>query len=105
MSPTRDPLERARALAEARNAELVEATAQIEHTSLHDALTQLPNRRFPIASLPSCCDAARRDGTAIGLLHLDVDRFKQINDTLATPPATPCWRMSPNVAACQRPRR
>ena len=78
----KDLLERARALAEARNAELVEATAQIEHTSLHDALTQLPNRRYLDRVIAERCNAARRDGTAIGLLHLDVDRFKQINDTL-----------------------
>jgi diguanylate cyclase (GGDEF)-like protein len=76
----RRDLERAKALTEARNAELVAATARIEHTSLHDALTKLPNRRYLDKYL------SERDGIAgtggIALLHIDLDRFKQINDTL-----------------------
>ena len=75
-------LERAKALTEARNAELITATARIEHTSLHDALTELPNRRYLDRVLEERAEASRRDGTAIALLHIDLDRFKQINDTL-----------------------
>jgi diguanylate cyclase (GGDEF)-like protein len=74
-------LERAKAEAEARNAELVEATARIEHTSLHDALTGLPNRRYLDRLLSERAAAAGGD-TGIALLHIDLDRFKQINDTL-----------------------
>lgn len=75
----RRDLERARAVAEARNAELVEATARIEHTSLHDALTGLPNRRY-LDRILSERGTEERGG--IALLHIDLDRFKQINDTL-----------------------
>ena len=55
--------------------------AQLEHDSLHDALTELPNRRFLDRELN-----ARKAGTGqnsgLGLLHIDIDRFKQINDTM-----------------------
>jgi len=64
--------------AELRNGELEEARAQMERNSLHDSLTGLPNRRF--------LDEKLLDGTAghtiTALLHIDLDRFKQINDTL-----------------------
>jgi diguanylate cyclase (GGDEF)-like protein len=77
----RRDLERAKAEAEARNAELVAATARIEHTSLHDALTRLPNRRYLDRFLGERA-AAAGDEAGIALLHIDLDRFKQINDTL-----------------------
>jgi diguanylate cyclase (GGDEF)-like protein len=75
-------LERAKALTEARNAELVAATARIEHNSLHDALTGLPNRRFLDRVLAERAERANGEGGGIALLHIDLDRFKQINDTL-----------------------
>ncbi len=74
-------LERAKALTEARNAELLAATARIEHTSLHDALTKLPNRRYLDRALEERA-AACATGGGIALLHIDLDRFKEINDTL-----------------------
>jgi diguanylate cyclase (GGDEF)-like protein len=74
-------LERAKAEAEARNADLIEATARIEHTSLHDALTSLPNRRYLDRYLGEQCSTGR-SASGIALLHIDLDRFKQINDTL-----------------------
>jgi diguanylate cyclase (GGDEF)-like protein len=75
-------LERAKALTEARNAELVEATARIEHTSLHDALTHLPNRRYLDRVLQERAAACTGEEDGLALLHIDLDRFKQINDTL-----------------------
>ena len=78
----RQDLERAKALAEAHNAELMAATARIEHTSLHDALTQLPNRRYLDRVLEERAAACHRDNSGLALLHIDLDRFKQINDTL-----------------------
>ncbi len=64
--------------AELRNRELEDARAQMEHNSLHDSLTGLPNRRFLDELLLKTRDG--RKPTA--LLHIDLDRFKQINDTL-----------------------
>ena len=75
-------LERAMALAEARNRELEETKARIEHNSLHDTLTGLPNRRYLDAWLTERAQQCHERGGSIALLHIDLDRFKQINDTL-----------------------
>jgi diguanylate cyclase (GGDEF)-like protein/PAS domain S-box-containing protein len=64
--------------AEVRNRELEDARSQMEHNSLHDSLTGLPNRRFVDQQLLD--RGAEKAPTA--LLHIDLDRFKHINDTL-----------------------
>ena len=76
----REDLERARFLAEMRNAELEAAKVRIEHNSLHDPLTGLPNRRYLDQLLENISTVGAIEDTA--LLHIDLDRFKQINDTL-----------------------
>ena len=77
-----DDLRRVKNLTEARNAELLVAKARIEHTALHDSLTGLPNRRYLDQKLELRA-ALREDETRrTALLHIDLDRFKQINDTL-----------------------
>jgi diguanylate cyclase len=58
---------------------------QIEHNkhlALHDVLTGLPNRRLFQDRLTITLERARRTGTKAALLVLDLDRFKQVNDTL-----------------------
>lgn len=58
---------------------------QIEHNkylALHDELTDLPNRRLFQDRLASALERARRSGTQTALLLIDLDRFKQVNDTL-----------------------
>jgi diguanylate cyclase (GGDEF)-like protein len=77
----RQELERAKDLAETRNAELEAAKARIEHTALHDSLTGLPNRRYLDAQLGERA-ASEADAGGAALLHIDLDRFKHINDTL-----------------------
>jgi diguanylate cyclase (GGDEF)-like protein len=77
-----EDLKRAKMLTEARNAELEAAKERIEFNSLHDSLTGLPNRRYLDEVLASHIEKFDRDGERAGLLHLDLDRFKQINDTL-----------------------
>ncbi|MCV9960532.1 EAL domain-containing protein [Pararhizobium sp. BT-229] len=75
----RDELERARQLAEARNLELEAARTRIEYNALHDHLTGLPNRRFLDQRLDDwICEKV----AYCAILHIDLDRFKQINDTL-----------------------
>lgn len=75
-------LKDANAVALKRNSQLEAARALMEHNSLHDALTGLPNRRMldmvQNASIAALGDANRR----FAVLHVDLDRFKQINDTL-----------------------
>ncbi len=78
----RDELNRAKELAEARNIELELAKEKIEHIALHDHLTGLPNRRYLDRMLSARAEECRADGTVLVVLHVDLDRFKQINDTL-----------------------
>lgn len=75
-----EELRRANALAEQRNRQLEAARARMEHNSLHDALTGLPNRRWLDTALDGLGSDRRKKRPA--LLHIDLDRFKQINDTL-----------------------
>ncbi len=75
-------LERAKTLAEARNAELEAAKARIEHIAMHDYLTDLPNRRYLDEKLNSFTEAASTTTGGLAVLHIDLDRFKEINDTL-----------------------
>jgi diguanylate cyclase (GGDEF)-like protein/PAS domain S-box-containing protein len=61
--------------------ELKEAEARVTHMAYHDALTGLANRELFHESLQLAVERARRDGTAVGVLYLDLDNFKQLNDT------------------------
>ncbi|MCF6103072.1 EAL domain-containing protein [Mesorhizobium muleiense] len=75
-------LVRAKQLSESKNAELESAKERIEHIALHDSLTGLPNRRYLDQVLEDYAANARRTGGYAALLHIDLDRFKHINDTL-----------------------
>src|ERR1051325_6742554 len=55
---------------------------QIKHQSTHDALTGLPNRTLFIDRVTQSIAASRRTGASVGMIMMDVDRFKEINDTL-----------------------
>ncbi|MGD0739615.1 MAG: diguanylate cyclase [Terracidiphilus sp.] len=58
---------------------------QIEHNkylALHDELTGLPNRRLFQDRLANTLERARRTGSQAALLLIDLDRFKQVNDTV-----------------------
>jgi diguanylate cyclase (GGDEF)-like protein len=55
---------------------------EIEHQALHDGLTGLPNRDLFRARVEDALVAARQRGAGIAVLLLDLDRFKEINDTL-----------------------
>ena len=54
----------------------------LDHMAHHDALTQLPNRVLFRDRLNHALDVANRGNYMVGLLFLDLDRFKQINDSL-----------------------
>jgi diguanylate cyclase (GGDEF)-like protein/PAS domain S-box-containing protein len=55
---------------------------EITHLAHHDGLTGLPNRRLFMELIRFEIAKARRNRTKTGLLFLDLDRFKEVNDTL-----------------------
>jgi diguanylate cyclase (GGDEF)-like protein/PAS domain S-box-containing protein len=55
---------------------------QIEYEAYHDALTGLPNRRLFRDRLTVALAHARRMRQVLGVMFLDLDRFKYVNDTL-----------------------
>ncbi|MEJ2590163.1 MAG: EAL domain-containing protein [Candidatus Thiodiazotropha sp.] len=55
---------------------------QIEHLAHHDPLTGLPNRLLLNDRLKIAVRQARRENHSVALLFLDLDRFKDINDSL-----------------------
>lgn len=57
------------------------ANRRIAHLANHDDLTDLHNRRSFEEYLSHAIEQARRSDDAIGLLYLDLDRFKIVNDT------------------------
>lgn len=58
------------------------AEARIEHMAHHDSLTDLPNRAFYFDRLSEALLTAQRNGAQVAVLFIDLDRFKNINDTL-----------------------
>jgi diguanylate cyclase (GGDEF)-like protein len=54
----------------------------LEHRSLHDPLTDLPNRTLLNDRLQQAFAAAARTGRPVGVAFLDLDHFKNVNDTL-----------------------
>jgi len=54
----------------------------LEHQALHDALTGLPNRNLLFDRVKQYINNVHRENGTLGLLMLDLDRFKEINDTL-----------------------
>ncbi|WP_129339259.1 EAL and GGDEF domain-containing protein [Cellulomonas endophytica] len=56
--------------------------AELVHHALHDALTGLPNRALVTEHLGQALGRARRQGSTAGLLYIDLDNFKDVNDSL-----------------------
>ena len=53
----------------------------LRHQAMHDGLTDLPNRTMLFSRLDEGLERARRDRTVLALLLMDLDRFKEVNDT------------------------
>jgi diguanylate cyclase (GGDEF)-like protein/PAS domain S-box-containing protein len=54
---------------------------ELRRHAFHDALTQLPNRRLLLDRLTQALHSAKRHGKTLAVLFLDLNRFKQLNDT------------------------
>jgi diguanylate cyclase (GGDEF)-like protein len=59
-----------------------ERTDQLQHQALHDSLTGLPNRALILDRIDRMLARSRREHSAVAALFLDLDNFKDINDTL-----------------------
>jgi diguanylate cyclase (GGDEF)-like protein len=66
----------------ARTQGLEAANKQLRHLATHDALTGLPNRVLMHDRLGQASKHADRHGQSFGLILLDLDRFKLVNDSL-----------------------
>ena len=62
--------------------ERVNTAESLRRQALHDALTGLPNRALLDNRLQHAIRAAGRDERSVGLLLLDLNQFKEVNDTL-----------------------
>jgi diguanylate cyclase (GGDEF)-like protein len=62
--------------------ERVKAETRLEHLAHHDPLTSLPNRLMFNQHLQRCIARAQRKHQRLAVLFIDLDRFKEINDTM-----------------------
>lgn len=60
---------------------LQDTNSELEHLSSHDQLTRLPNRRFYDERMALALHRAAEHGGMVGLLFMDLNKFKEINDT------------------------
>jgi diguanylate cyclase (GGDEF)-like protein len=77
----RQMFQRTHSLQEATS-ELAEKQAENEYQALHDSLTGMPNRMLFQQRLVEAIAEGRRKGERIAVMLIDLDHFKEINDTL-----------------------
>src|SRR5437016_3419240 len=65
-------------------ARLAASEEQLSRQALHDPLTELPNRALLTDRLEQALSRTRRTQRRVGVLFLDLDRFKLVNETIRT---------------------
>jgi diguanylate cyclase (GGDEF)-like protein/PAS domain S-box-containing protein len=80
-----------------------EEIRRLQSLALTDALTGLPNRRYFEMEYERFTAEARREGRRFGLLMLDIDRFKRVNDAYGHPAGDVVLKMVAQtcLAACR----
>lgn len=64
-----------------KNEQLERAVQQMKHMAYHDVLSGLPNRRLFLEKLEASISAATERSQKVAVLFIDLDRFKNVNDT------------------------
>jgi diguanylate cyclase (GGDEF)-like protein/PAS domain S-box-containing protein len=78
-------------------------TVRLSHQAQHDPLTDLPNRSLLNDRLEQAIAFGARRGAAIAVFYLDIDRFKNINDSLGHPIGDRLLQaIAPRLTACVR---
>jgi len=80
-----------------------ESEATIERLAMEDALTGLPNRTQFHSKLSDAIEQSERTGRLVGVMLLDLDHFKKVNDTLGHPAGDELLRqVSGRISDCLR---
>jgi diguanylate cyclase (GGDEF)-like protein/PAS domain S-box-containing protein len=81
------------------------AESELRHLALHDGLTGLPNRTLFHDRLTQAFARSRRSGTPFSVLLMDLDRFKEVNDTLGHQTGDALLReLGGRLQSCVRPQ-
>ena len=64
------------------NLQLSEANTELRQQATRDPLTRLPNRTLFFEHLDTSMRHGRRNATPVAVIYFDLDRFKEVNDTL-----------------------
>jgi len=83
--------------------DVVKIAEQDRHNALHDSLTGLPNRALLYERIDQAILHAKREITSAAVVLLDLDRFKEVNDTLGHAVGDKLLKeIAPRLSACIR---